>query len=311
MNQRRCCAIILVVLLFCFKAWCSMGRPLADPTAQQAETYLVVSNTLLRLQAQSSQALIDELNREARVLPALGLLMPSTAPDYWLSEWMCDPVLRAVHSARGVATFDADISKVFQVQMTVSQADDCLRRATAFKELCTRTNAAVWEFMLERSRHESTILDLCVMGSIVWGSRFHLLPVAEFGPIELNETSLEASKWRLPVASSNQWRALLEGGNEVYRLMAAKAVGVLYSDSNDQLVPRLIGDSCLAIRHEAGRLIEQLPVERQIEICRKEIQRYERKVYVRDFDRNADARMKAELERRLRTVRRLDGVVQP
>jgi len=246
------------------------GRAIGDLAATRAD----VQSALGKIRGASDAELLERLMRcEAEDVP-LSKLHPSCRPEYWINKWACMSVLEVLWAAAGMhEAHEADGGSFRETSQ--ASAQDCLFRASAFDELRRRKDKRIWHFLVSRLPHPPTILDLCVVGGIMWGPKtFALVPFRDKVVRSSGDSPLPRPEWTLPAATAERWRALLRGKNGVYRWLALGAAAKWVDDEEvEEVLAKAMLDGYLAVRVEGCRRVHGLPVERRIGIYEEHLVR--------------------------------------
>lgn len=152
----------------------------------------------------------------------LQVLTPEMNPSDWAADRVYREIVRMAWISYGIVEDPKTDTNMTDIASRIPQqaALDCLIKTAAFDELCQRADEYAALCLLNRSQSESTLLDICIAGKIVWGDLLPIIPNNRNVVFDFEEHPYPSEKWCFQNVDNNFWQQLYDGNNEVYRMLA-------------------------------------------------------------------------------------------
>jgi len=260
---------------------------------------------------------LDHLRRQARQLTEknveelVGILSSTEFPnlsDVGLTECLspigCSACLEILWARAGISEpMSLDPVNVANVKITQDTASECLKAGHAYELLLTKSPQKTLAWMESRASSPATLLDVLVVGRVLWGKAFSAVPQGEPTPIPFEATPNSPSEWKIPFTPP-VWKMLYEGKNAAYRMLAVRAIDNWGKEGDkDDFINRGASDTIYEMRRMWLFRLSRLPAEKQAEVLERAIAKRPVVAIADKYRKEAEEHFYLELQRHLRKAK--------
>jgi hypothetical protein len=151
--------------------------------------------------------------------------------------------------------------------ISIESAELCIRSMAAFIELYTRNDERILDFINQRSKSEPSLLDICIVGYLLWEKNYNLLPSYNqnaFDPFEVRPKVVQ-----IPGETVEFWESLSKSRNGLYRSIAFGYSDKWTNDVDLSAVSDALADEYLITQEVGLQKVKYVPVEEQVMLLEK------------------------------------------